>query len=128
MKVLHPKIWVITPKNQGFGFPWCLFIYFTASRWFFGTMKTYNIPKGGASGRREKGRFGLALPGRPRVNSWGGVSMVTGVVVSNMFFFSPYLSCFFLKMKGLANEEIILGGGNSNMLYFHPENSGNDLI
>ena len=22
MKVLHPKIWVITPKNEGFGFPW----------------------------------------------------------------------------------------------------------
>ena len=22
MKVLHPKIWVITLKNEGFGFPW----------------------------------------------------------------------------------------------------------
>ena len=22
MKVLHPKIWGITPKNEGFGFPW----------------------------------------------------------------------------------------------------------
>ena len=22
MKVLHPKIWVITSKNEGFGFPW----------------------------------------------------------------------------------------------------------
>ena len=22
MKVLHPKIWVITPKNEGFEFPW----------------------------------------------------------------------------------------------------------
>ena len=44
-------------------------------------------------------------------------------------FFSPYLSCgFFLKMKGLANEEIILGGGNSNMFCFHPEIWGNDLI
>ena len=48
-----------------------IFIYFTALRWFFGTMKTSNIPTpGGASGRREKGRFGLALPGRPRVNSF----------------------------------------------------------
>ena len=38
---------------------------------FLGTMKTSNIPTpGGASGRREKGRFGLALPGRPRVNSF----------------------------------------------------------
>ena len=24
MKVLHPKIWVITPKNEGFGFPWSI--------------------------------------------------------------------------------------------------------
>jgi len=24
MKVLHPKIWVISPKNEGFGFPWVL--------------------------------------------------------------------------------------------------------
>ena len=22
MKVLGPKIWVITPKNEGYGFPW----------------------------------------------------------------------------------------------------------
>ena len=22
MKVLHPKLWVITPKNEGCGFPW----------------------------------------------------------------------------------------------------------
>ena len=27
MKVLHPKIWVITPKSEGCGFPWYIFFY-----------------------------------------------------------------------------------------------------
>ena len=34
MKVLHPKIWVITPKNAGFRFPWYrVILSFLCSKW-----------------------------------------------------------------------------------------------
>ena len=38
MKVLHPKIWVITSKNEGFGFPW---LFVNISRKPCGSMKSY---------------------------------------------------------------------------------------
>ena len=31
MKVLHPKLWVITTKNEGGGFPWMLVKSFVGS-------------------------------------------------------------------------------------------------